>query len=254
MAAVSPVVYKLALRDSARTGGTVGRLAAAGAPGSMDGTPVKAMLLDHQIHSAVDLEQPARLVYEYEKLYAWVLEGWSRGRPAPAALFIGGGGYTFLRYVDRVYPGSKADVAEMDPAVTETARREFLPASTAIRSFAGDGRLVLRDLPAGERYDLIFGDAYHGISVPYHLTTVEFARLIRERLGQEGLYITHVVMTSGRLLDWAQWPAPGPEMRVTPSPWAGPPEPYVLTDDHAPVDNLLWQGIAQWRRAQGSRS
>ena len=38
---------------------------------------------------------------------------------------------------------------------------------------------MLRDRPKGERYDLVLGDAFGDIAIPYHLVTREFNELSR---------------------------------------------------------------------------
>jgi spermidine synthase len=65
-----------------------------------------------------------------------------------------------------------------------------------------DARTVLRGRPATERYDFIFGDAFHDLGVPWHLTTEEFAREVEGRLTPDGLYLLNVIDTfaSGRFL------------------------------------------------------
>ena len=59
-------------------------------------------------------------------------------------LFIGGGGYTFPKYLEAVYPQASIDVMEIDPAVTEAAHTFLnLPRDTRIRSFNEDARSFL---------------------------------------------------------------------------------------------------------------
>jgi spermidine synthase len=52
---------------------------------------------------------------------------------------------------------------------------------------------VLRDRPKSERYDLVLGDAFNDIAVPYHLTTREFNELVASHLSPRGLYLTNVI-------------------------------------------------------------
>ena len=73
------------------------------------GDPVKVLVLDHLVHSYNSLTNPQRLVYGYEFIYAALTEYLARVQPAqpPRTLFIGGGGYTFPRYVEARYPVGK---------------------------------------------------------------------------------------------------------------------------------------------------
>jgi len=42
-------------------------------------------------------------------------------------------------------------------------------------------------------YDLIFGDAFNDLSIPYHLTTKEFAMQLRSLLKPDGLLLANVI-------------------------------------------------------------
>ena len=44
-----------------------------------------------------------------------------------------------------------------------------------------------------KQYDVIYGDAFNDLSVPYHLTTVEFNRIVASRLKPDGLYLANVI-------------------------------------------------------------
>ena len=38
--------------------------------------------------------------------------------------------------------------------------------------------MFLREWNDPKRYDFIYGDAFNDLSIPYHLTTVEFNRIV----------------------------------------------------------------------------
>ena len=142
-----------------------------------------------------------------------------------------------------------------------------------------DGRLGLRTLPAAEA-DVVIGDAFGGVSVPWHLTTREAALEIDRVLTDEGVYLVnlidygplafaraelatlrdaypHVALAwqdrGGNLvaaasrapIDPSAWQAALAERDVTWSVLAGRQldawidDAPVLTDDFAPVDQLL---------------
>ena len=261
---------------------------------TIDGDPVKVLVLDHLVHSFSSLEKPERLTYPYEFMYAALTEYQARQRPDRPlrTLFIGGGGYTFPRYVEARYPGSLSDVLEIDPEVTRTAVEHLgLNPAGAIRSINLDARLALEQMPAGQVYDLVYGDAFHGYAVPYHLTTQEFNDLVEAHLAPDGIYMLNIIdgrkgefarseartlretfsyvaalpvnesyadvwgalwvlVGSSRPLDHAAYfdatlAAPRPDL--TQHLWDGDRlqsflasgRSFVLTDDYAPVDNLL---------------
>jgi spermidine synthase len=56
----------------------------------------------------------------------------------------------------------------------------------------GDARLSIRGEPT-DAYDVVFGDAFGGLAVPWHLTTVEFLELVRDRLRPGGVYAMNII-------------------------------------------------------------
>jgi spermidine synthase len=162
----------------------------------IDGRPVRAMVLDHLVHSYTSLEDPTFLGYGYERVYAEVLEYYAQGRSNMHLLFIGGGGYTFPRYAGATYPDAHLDVVEIDPGVTEMAHRYFdLDKTRNLTSFNMDARLFYKEYHAQIRgkYDAAFGDAFNDLAIPYHLTTVEFNQMIRASLKPDGVYMANVI-------------------------------------------------------------
>jgi spermidine synthase len=43
------------------------------------------------------------------------------------------------------------------------------------------------------RYDVIFTDAYNDLSIPYHLTTKEFAEQLKGILNQDGILMSNII-------------------------------------------------------------
>lgn len=154
---------------------------------------VRQLGLDKLTHGFADLSDPTWLGYDYEIVAAAV---WREVAPARGqrAFFVGGGPYTFQRRVLALDPEAQLVTSEIDPAVTEVARTHLaLPDSPRHLILHQDARLALPARPAGERYDVVFGDAFNDFSVPFHLTTQEFARSVRERLAPGGTYLVNVV-------------------------------------------------------------
>ena len=100
-----------------------------------------------------------------------------------AALAIGGGTYSVPGAILRDSPRAVVDVAEIDPTLHALARRYFaLPDDARLRNHVTDGRRFLHD--TGERYDLIFSDAFGSlISAPPQFSTLEFFLLARAAPG-----------------------------------------------------------------------
>ncbi|HEY8476058.1 MAG TPA: fused MFS/spermidine synthase, partial [Chloroflexota bacterium] len=151
--------------------------------------------LDHLVHSFNSLEDPTYLHYGYLRVYEDVTAYVASSEPAFRALFLGGGGYTLPRALEVRYPQSRLEVIEIDPEVTAVAYQEMgLPTDTRVVTYNHDGRLMVDELlRAGQRYHLIFGDAFNDLSVPYHLTTREFAEKVRGLLVDDGFYLVNVI-------------------------------------------------------------
>jgi predicted membrane-bound spermidine synthase len=154
--------------------------------------PVKALVLDNLLHSYVNPFDPLDLEYAYEKAYRVVFDWKYRPDRPLATLTIGGGGYTFPRYIEKKYPRAFVDVVEIDPEVTRTVYDCLgLSRGTRIRTFNVDGRWYVRN--CGALYDAIFVDVFNDLSLPYHLTTREFALQLRRVLKPDGIVISNVV-------------------------------------------------------------
>jgi spermidine synthase len=157
------------------------------------GTPVRVLILDRLVHSYSSLDDPTKLVYGYEQSYAQVTAYQAARKEQIRALFVGGGAYTFPRYMEAVYPDSELDVIEIDPGVTEVAHDMLgLRRNTRVVTFNEDARVFLDREPNGS-YDLIFGDAFNDYSVPYHLTTKEFNDRVRAWLTEDGIYVVNII-------------------------------------------------------------
>lgn len=261
------------------------------------GRTVRTLVLDHLIHSYTEPNDPTFVYYDYLQNYADLTEHLrvTNGRDNLRFLFLGGGGYTLPRYFEHVYPESHTEVIEVDPGVVEANYSLIgLPRDTGIISYAMDARMGIYESEAGrggEQYDVIFGDAFNDVSVPYHLATKEFAEELRSLLKPDGYYAALVIdnMATGRFIvsyartlqevfpyvtvmatkgqNWnrglgtylivagnqplntaaaEQAIRPGATRSVTGfmppevfAEWITKNDPLILTDDFAPVDNLL---------------
>ncbi|HUJ89802.1 MAG TPA: fused MFS/spermidine synthase, partial [Syntrophorhabdales bacterium] len=159
---------------------------------SRDGKPLQALILDNLIHSYVCLEDPTHIEYEYERIYAEVMKWRFEQTTAFKSLSIGGGGYTFPRYMEITYPNAQIDVAEIDPMITKVVHDQLgLPRSTRIKTYNTDGRWYVMN--CAEKYDLIFTDAYNDLSIPYHLTTREFLAQLRSIMTPDGILVSNII-------------------------------------------------------------
>ena len=159
-----------------------------------DGKVIKELVLDHLIHSFSVVDDPTHLEYGYEKIYAEITKYLAQNKPALKTLFIGGGGYTYPRYIEAVYPQSSIDVLELDPEVTQVAYDQLgLRRDTRIRTFNEDARIYFIEKKADKKYDLVMGDAFNDLAVPYHLTTYEFDESVKGVLEPDGYYMVNII-------------------------------------------------------------
>ena len=158
------------------------------------GAPLESLVLDHLVHSYTDLNDPLYLEYEYIRIYEEVVRWQARKRKSIKALFLGGGGYTFPRFIEAKYPKAKIDVVEIDPEITRVVQ-DYLGVSkdSRIRSFNEDGRWFVMNCKEQGSYDFIIGDAFNDLSIPYHLTTKEFAMQLKRLLKPDGLLLANVI-------------------------------------------------------------
>ena len=164
---------------------------------------LKVLFLDHLIHSYTNPDDPTYLQYAYVRIFQEIAVYLARENPAPRILHLGGGGYTFPRYMEAVYSDSVNDVVEIDPIVTEVNYTELgLPRDTAIKTYNYDARLFLIQQKQKATYDIIIGDVFNDRSTPYHLTTLEFDRLVKSTLKEDGVYLVNLIddVKNGRYL------------------------------------------------------
>jgi len=164
---------------------------------------LRSMSLDHLIHAYVVMDNETDLHYDYEQLYESITRTSVQGKdPAKLrALFLGGGGFVFPRYILNKFPGSHVEVAELDPRVTEAAHAAFgLARDTPMRIHNLDARNHVDDLlrrrARGEHipgFDLVYGDAFNHYAVPHHLTTKEFNDKLRDLLTPDGAYLMNII-------------------------------------------------------------
>jgi len=155
---------------------------------------MRELVLDRLVHSYSDIKDASYLHYGYERTYAEVIAPLIEQKPDLAAMFIGGGGYTFPRYLEAKLPNSHIVVAEIDPEVTEIAHVLLgLERDTRIQTASQDARIYLEMNGQPDSYDIVFGDAFNDYSVPSHLTTLEFGQMVDKILRDDGLYVVNII-------------------------------------------------------------
>jgi spermidine synthase len=151
----------------------------------------RSLWLDTLRHSYVDLDDPTHLEFRYTRLIADI-QGTLPDGPLDA-LYVGGGGFTLPAHLVATRPGSSAHVLEIDPVLVRLAEDDFgIEFGGEITVDVGDARLAFDDLP-DDAYDVVVGDAFGGLSVPWHLTTEEFLAEVDRVLAPGGVYAMNVI-------------------------------------------------------------
>jgi spermidine synthase/MFS family permease len=150
--------------------------------------------LDMLLHSSVDPEHPEILHYTHEYVQMEFVEAARVQTEHPHVLVIGGGGYTFPRYVMEVMPEARMDVVEIDPAVTQIAKEYLgLKDYPSMNIYHMDGRQYVSEVATPQSYDVVVQDAVNDLSVPAHLLTKEYNEAVRRVLRPNGVYLLTVI-------------------------------------------------------------
>ncbi|MFC1847526.1 fused MFS/spermidine synthase [Chloroflexota bacterium] len=167
------------------------------------GGNVKVLVLDHLVHSYTKSDDPIYLHYDYIKVFTEITSYYTIENTPLRLLHLGGGVYTFPWYMETLYPKSINEVVEIDPAVTEVAHEELgLPLDTSIKTYTQDARLFLIQRKIEDKYNIVIGDVFNDKSTPYHLTTLEFDKLVKANMAEDGIYLVNIVddYDSGRYM------------------------------------------------------
>ena len=150
---------------------------------------VRYLRFDSSFQSAMERNRPFVTPFEYVDYLSLALAY----RPeARNMLFVGLGGGSAPKQIWRNFPAIDLEVAELDPEVVNVAREYFaLPQSPRLKVDVEDGRRYLQKNE--KRYDVIVLDAYYSDSIPFHLATREFMRLVRDRLNPGGVVVANII-------------------------------------------------------------
>lgn len=119
------------------------------------------------------------------------------------ALFVGLGGGTMPRIMNKYMPNTQIDAVEIDPDVVKVARQYFgFEPSTTMKVFVQDGRQFLRR--TRNKYDIVFLDAFNTKSIPFHLTTQEFFEVVKQKLNPKGVVVSNVWSPSSNQYHYSQ--------------------------------------------------
>jgi MFS family permease len=151
------------------------------------------LILDREYNSEVEQTNPRYLRFPYVN---WISDAIAAiGRPgAPLdAVFVGGGGFTLPRWLEATRPGSRSNVLEVDGKLVEFDRQRLgLHTSSDLHATVGDARVTMRNEPSASA-DVIVGDAFSGLTVPWQMMTTEWLHEVRRVLRRNGLYALNII-------------------------------------------------------------
>lgn len=140
----------------------------------------------------------AELACMYHQYFAEVLD---IAGGADSALVIGGGGFSFPKWLVAHCPNTRIDVVEVDPAIIRIARQRFFldrleedyhaERDGRFRVECADGWAYLRG--SDRRWDLVVNDAFSGKRPLGPMRTDAGARIIHEHLTERGVYLANVI-------------------------------------------------------------
>lgn len=176
---------------------------------NIDGTPVRLINVNGTFQSVSYVPEDLRfeLACEYHREMARRIEALAAERGARSTqgerlrvLIMGGGGCSLPKYLAAYVPEAEVEVVEIDPAMAKIAREQFWLDECLQKTGAEqEGRfsLVIADAWAHLKaatvpYDVIVNEAFGGKRPLGPMETNEGARVVREHLSCDGIYLADI--------------------------------------------------------------
>ncbi len=145
--------------------------------------------------SITNVTDPKTLEFSYTRDAATVVQAAvAPSRRGVSFAYIGGGGYTLPLYFEATYPQSSHLVYEIDDQLVDRVTAALGIANRAQRfpTRIGDARAEVAT-STSKSADVVVGDAFSGIAVPWHLTTREFLTDVDRLLRPGGVYVMNLI-------------------------------------------------------------
>ena len=162
---------------------------------SPDGvTKVRAMAVDpFSTQSAAIVGNPDVLFFEYTQRF---MDTVNMIKPENV-LVVGGGMFTFPLAVSRAYPESNVTAVEIDPALTPLAKDYFgLEDRRNLNIVNEDGRVYLNRAVSNGQFDAVYMDAFSSLTPPYQLTTTEAVGRLDAVTADDGIIVVNLIATA----------------------------------------------------------
>lgn len=135
------------------------------------------------------------LYYDYALTSPLMLRDFAE-KPADI-LVLGMGTGTFAKECKYFFPESRIDGVEIDQKIVDLSKKYFGLTDREAHVYINDGRTFLSSSEAG-KYDIVMVDAYHDITIPFHMSTKEFFSQIKEHLNPGGVIMININMRSDK--------------------------------------------------------
>jgi MFS family permease len=151
----------------------------------------RTLWLNSARHSYVDTADPGYLRFQYAQTIGSFIDVAAPAGVPVDTLHLGAGGLTLPGYLAATRPGSRSRVLEVDGALLALDEDE-LRIPPGLQQWTGDARVGVARQPSAN-WDLVIGDAFGHLSVPWHLTTRELVADVRRVLRPGGAYALNVI-------------------------------------------------------------
>lgn len=106
-------------------------------------------------------------------------------------LILGMGTGTYATQCRKYFGNMNIEGVEIDEKITKLSRKYFaLPDDINVTTY--DGRAFLN--ASDRKYDVIMVDAYQDITIPFQMSSVEFFRLVKSHLNENGVMVVNMNM------------------------------------------------------------
>jgi spermidine synthase len=110
-------------------------------------------------------------------------------------LILGMGTGTYAKECKYFFPNVNITGVEIDQKIVDLSKKYFQLTDEEAKVFVNDGRTFLMSEDA-EKYDVIMVDAYHDITIPFHMSSREFFAQVKEHLKPGGVIMVNLNMRS----------------------------------------------------------
>ncbi|HSX16871.1 MAG TPA: fused MFS/spermidine synthase [Patescibacteria group bacterium] len=154
------------------------------------GQPVRTLIMGPGgWQSGVYLNGSKDLAFDYTRKLADVV---SAAPYKDSILILGGGAFSLPEYLGQHYPDAQIDVAEIDSKLPGIATQYFgYKQPPNVHVYTEDARTYLQR--TDKRYDIIIADVYNDSSIPFSMTTVEYAASLKHALKPQGVVAANII-------------------------------------------------------------